>query len=198
MPARATILVEFPKQPQKDSAPIMLRLHRSSFLVLLALVSLVLSAGARAASAERFFDQTLGDLKADLATAKQVGKLGVLVMFEAEGCPYCRRMKETVLNRDDVQAYFRQRYVILSVDVLGAVPITDFAGRELSEKQFARALHVAGTPTFVFFGLDGVEQARYSGATKDARMFLDLGRFVADGHFRQQGFDAFLKTANGK
>lgn len=174
------------------------RCHRILLVILLALANLLWVVPAGAASAEQFFDPSLGDLKAELATAKQAGKVGLLVMFEAEGCPYCRRMKETVLNRDDVQAYYRSRFAAVSVDVLGAVALTDFGGRELTEKQFAAAQRVAGTPTFVFFGLDGAEQARYVGATRDARMFLQLGRFVADGHFRRQGFEAFLKTDNGK
>ncbi|SRR6266581_513708 len=160
-------------------------------------MAILLSCAATAAAtavADRFFDQSFGDFKAELATARQNGKRGVLVMFEADGCPYCRRMRQTILNRDDVQEYFRRYFAVFSVDILGSVPIGDFAGHEMTEKEFARRQHVQATPTFVFFALDGSELVRYVGATRNERSFLQLGRFVADGHYERQSFDAFVKS----
>jgi thioredoxin-related protein len=165
----------------------------SPFAAVAAALMCLFSTGALAADAERFFDQTLGDYRAELESARAAGKQGVLLMFEAEGCPYCRRMRETVLNRADVQDYYRRRFLVFSVDTRGAVPVTDFAGHETTEKRFAEALKVRGTPTFVFVGLDGRELARYAGATRDADEFLRLGRFVAEGRYRQQSVDEYLK-----
>ena len=54
-----------------------------------------------------FFDQKLGDFKAELATAKQEGKKGVLLMFEQEDCPWCHRMKTTILNQSEVQEFIK-------------------------------------------------------------------------------------------
>ena len=39
-----------------------------------------------------FFDETFGDLQEELATAKEQGKKAILIMFEMEECPFCRRM----------------------------------------------------------------------------------------------------------
>jgi len=164
--------------------------------VLLALVALLSCTFAAAADdANGFFDSSLGDFKGELAAAAKAGKNGVLLMFEVEGCPYCRRMKEQVLNRADVQAYFRRHFAIFSVDVVGSIAVTDFAGGMLTEKEFARARRVRGTPTFVFVGTDGKEMARYVGATRDAKEFLELGRFVAEGHWRKQDFAQFYRNA---
>jgi thioredoxin-related protein len=162
-----------------------------------ALVCVLGTSAAAAADADRFFDQSLGDFRAELDTARSAGKQGVLLMFEAEGCPYCRRMRETVLNRREVQDYFHRRFLVFSVDTRGAVPVGDFTGRAMTEQNFAAALRVNATPTFVFVGTDGGELARYVGATRDAAMFLQIGRFVADGHFRTQDLDTYLKTHGG-
>lgn len=162
---------------------------------LLALIFSTLAAGAALASGDKFFDAGLGDFKAELAAAQKAGKRGVLLMFEADACPYCRRMREQVLSRGDVQAYFHQHFAIFPVDVLGDVQVTDFTGAELSEKVFARAMRVRGTPTFVFIGADGKELTRYTGATKDAQEFMQLGRYVVEGHYANQGFEQFYPEA---
>ena len=132
-------------------------------------------AGAFAAEADRFFDLTFGDFQAELEAARSAGKLGVLLVFEAEDCPYCRKMRQQVLSRDDVQALFRKRFAIFAVDAFGGIPIKDFSGRETTERAYARELKVLGMPTFILFGSDGREFARLSGATKDAAEFMRFG-----------------------
>lgn len=158
----------------------------------------MLTSGMALASGDRFFDAGLGDFRAELATAQKEGKRGLLLMFEAEGCPYCRRMREQVLSHDEVQVYFRRHFAVFSVDVLGDVRVTDFTGAEVSEKMFARSMRVRGTPTFIFVGLDGKELTRYSGATKDAREFLQLGRYVAEGRYVNQSFEQFYPEAKAE
>lgn len=146
---------------------------------------------AQAAPGDAFFDTSLGDYPAELQAARQQGKLGVLLVFEAEGCPFCKRMREQVLSQPEVQQYFRRHFNIFSVDINGSVTMTGFDGKEQTEKAYARALKVRGTPSFFFFAVDGREMARYSGATRDAGMFMLLGRFVAEGHWRNTTFEQF-------
>jgi thioredoxin-related protein len=160
-------------------------------LVLTWIGLLGMPASAGAAGADAFFDASLGDFAAELSTARQQGKVGVLLVFEAEGCPYCRRMREQVLNQAAVQQFYRRHFNIFPVDFLGSVGIMDFAGKELSEKAFARAQRVRGTPTFLFVAPDGREMARYTGATRDADEFLALGRYVAEGHYARTTFERY-------
>jgi thioredoxin-related protein len=169
----------------------MLPLRRIALAVLFLLYLPVAWAGG----ADAFFDQTLSDFRAELDSAKEAGKGGVLLMFEAEGCPYCRKMRTTILNREDVQNYYRRHFLVFSVDILGAIAVTDFAGKETTEKQFAHSLRVVATPTFLFVAPDGSELARYTGATHDAAEFLRIGEFVVDGHFKNQTIDAYLDAA---
>ena len=150
---------------------------------------------AAAQDATRFFDATLGDFRAELATARQQRKSGILLMFEMEGCPYCKRMHETVLNRPEVQAYYRRHFLIYSVDVMGDIPLQDFTGRELREKDFANAYKIRGTPTFIFIGLKGEVMTSYTGATRTAEEFLLLGRYVVDGAYGKHSFPQFKQSA---
>lgn len=153
------------------------------------------SLAAQAAGADAFFDPFLGDLPAELKAARQEGKQGILLVFEAEGCPFCKRMREQVLSRPAVQQYFRKHFAVFAVDINGSVVVTDFAGKEVTEKTLSLTHKVRGTPTFVFVGVDGRTMARHSGATRDAEEFVALGRFVVEGHWQKTSFEQF-RAAN--
>jgi thioredoxin-related protein len=136
-----------------------------------------------------FFEQSFGDMAEELQSALDEGKTGMLVMFEAEDCPWCRRMKETVLNRASVQNYFRDHFRIVTVDTEGDGEVVSFNGEETVEKDFALKYNrVRATPTFVFFGAGGEVLARYTGTTKNAEEFLWLGQFVVEGRYRDRRF----------
>ena len=138
-----------------------------------------------------FFNPNIGDLKADLADAREAGKKAILLMFEQEGCPGCIYMQRNVLNRPDVQAFYRQHFFNFTIDIHSAVPLRDFAGRESTEQGYARALGVKGTPTFAFYDLDGNEVLRMLGVIKEPAEFLLLGEFVASGAYKTRKFAEF-------
>ena len=153
--------------------------------------ALLLSNPAFAASADNFFSLNMGDLKAEAADARKDGKKGLVLVFEQEGCPYCRTMREKVMSRKDVQDYYRVNFVNLPVDIFSSVPLRDFGGREQTEKDFSRTVKVSVTPTFVFYDVDGKEIARYAGSTDTAEEFLLLGEFVASGAYKTRSFAQF-------
>lgn len=135
-----------------------------------------------------FFDANTGDLKAELADARAANKKGILLMYEQEGCPACLYMKQHVLNRVDVQALYRKHFVSFTVDIHGSVPLKDFAGRDITEKAFAGAAKVRGTPTFAFHDLSGTEVVRITGAVRDVDEFKLLAEFVASGTYKTRQF----------
>ncbi len=143
---------------------------------------------------EHFFDQTFGNLAEDLTTARDGGKAGVLIMFEMDECPFCHRMKTTVLNQVPVQEYFKEHFVILPMDVEGDVEITDFAGDTLKQKDFAfKQFRVRATPVFVFFDLAGKPVAKYTGATRNPEEFLLLGRYVVEKAYQHTSFTRYKR-----
>lgn len=149
---------------------------------------------AHAAPGDAFFDTSLGDYAAELKTAQQQGKQGILLVLEAEGCPFCKRMREQVLSRPGVQQYFHRHFNVFSVDINGSVLVTGLYGKEQVEKLFARSLKFRGTPSFHFFAVDGRAMARHTGATRDAETFMALGRYVAEGHSQKMTFEQFRST----
>lgn len=155
------------------------------------LIWLATLALAHAAPGDAFFDTSLGDYAAELKAAQQQGKQGILLILEAEGCPFCKRMREQILSRPEVQQYFHRHFNVFSLDINGSVLVTGVDGKEETEKALARSLKFKGTPSFHFFAVDGREMARYTGATRDAETFVALGRYVAEGHWQRMSFEQY-------
>ncbi|WJW76127.1 thioredoxin family protein [Thiohalobacter sp. IOR34] len=166
----------------------------AAWLLIVCWVGVALAAAPPRDPQTHFFDQTLGDFQEELATAREQGKQGILIFFEMEECPFCQRMRETVLNRPEVQDYFRQHFLIFSVDIEGDVPITDFQGHATTEKDFAfRQYRVRATPVILFFDLQGRPVVRYTGATRDAEEFLWLGEYVVSGGYQEMPFARYKR-----
>lgn len=143
---------------------------------------------------EYFFNQSFGDLRDELATAKKEGKQGILMMFENADCPWCHKMKTGILNRSEVQDYFRKNFRILSIDTEGGTPITNFDGKEMQEKDYALKVNrVRATPVFMFFDLSGKPIVRYTGATRDLNEFMWLGQYVVDGKYKTMPFAKYKR-----
>ena len=170
--------------------------------ILLLLLLLVLSVGASASPRDPeqyFFDQSFGDFTEELQTAREQGKKGILIMFEMEECPFCHRMKTTVLNQPEVQDYYRKHFLIFSVDIEGGVEITDFKGRPTTMKDFAfKQLRVRATPVFQFFDLQGepIKGGRYTGATKDSEEFMLLGKYIVEQEYLNTSFTRYKREAS--
>jgi len=174
-------------------------LDRALRALLLAATLLVASAAVQARDAmDHFFHPFLGDLRAELDEARRTGKHGVMVMYHFEDCPSCQWMKANILSREDVQAYYRERFVLLPLDTLGALTITDFAGKEWTEKEFARSVPIRGTPTFIFYDLAGQPVARHVGRISDPGDFMLLAEFVATGSYRTMAFAQYRQSKQGK
>jgi thioredoxin-related protein len=167
---------------------------RQLCLIPLLLLFITNIAAATRDPGEYFFDQSLGSFNDELEMAKEEGKKGVLIMFEMDECPFCHRMKTRVLNQVEVQDYFKQHFLIYTVDIEGDVEIADFQGNTMKEKDFAFKQHrVRATPVFGFFDLDGKMITRFTGATNDAQEFLWLGEFVVDDHYKTTNFSRYKR-----
>lgn len=144
---------------------------------------------------KHFFDPKLGNFQEELAEAKKQGKKAILFFFEMDDCPWCARMKSTIMNQSEVQDLYRQHFLIFPIDTNGDTAMTDFQGRETLEKTYALENRVRATPTLLFFDLDGKLIVRHTGPTKDINEFMLLARYVIDGDYKNKPF-AIYKQAN--
>ena len=133
-----------------------------AFALLLWVLPTLLLASTPRDPYQYFFEPTLGDLTEELEIARVAGKQGVFVFFEMDECPFCHRMKKTVLNQPEVQEYFRQYFHSLSMDVEGDLDIVDFTGADTTQKEFARKNRIRATPMMAFYDLQGNQIFKYT------------------------------------
>jgi len=167
------------------------RLPLSRYAVLPWLLMLWLLPGLLHATTPRdpyqyFFEASLGDLTEELEIARENGKQGIFVFFEMDECPFCHRMKQTVLNQPDVQEFFGAHFRSLSIDIEGDIEIVDFAGNTTTQKEFARANRVRATPLLAFFDLQGELLFKYVGAPSGKQEFMWMGEYVTEQVYLQK------------
>lgn len=159
------------------------------------LVPLLTNAAESRDPYKHFFNESFGNFAEEAATAKSEGKHGVLIFFEMDECPFCHYMKTNVLNRPEVQEYYRQNFLNFTVDIEGDVEITDFQGKVMAQKDFAfKENRVRATPVIAFYDLQGKEVFRHTGRTAGVDEFLLMGRYVAEGVYKQMPFTKYKRS----
>jgi len=148
-----------------------------------------------ASFAADFFDETFGNLQEELSLAKENDKKGIFIFFHMEECPFCDRMKKTILNQPDVIAFYKKHFLTYQMDIEGSNEMVDFDGTEgtsqrLSEKKY----RVRATPVMMIFGLDGQPLIRYTGPTRTKQEFLLLGQYVLDGSYQKMSFTRYKRA----
>lgn len=143
---------------------------------------------------EYFFHQSFNNLQEEAEIAREEGKIGIFVMFNDPDCPWCKKMKATVLNQVPVQEYFRKHFRILHLDTRGDTMMTNFDGEEIAEKDFALKVHrIRATPVFMFFDLEGNKMLKYTGATRSVDEFLWMGEFIVNGDYKKTKFAKYKR-----
>lgn len=108
---------------------------------------------------QTWFNVSFLDLREDFAEAAREGKR-FAVVWEQQGCPYCKKMHTEVLAERYINDYVRENFRITQLDLFGAREVTDFDGKVMTERALAERWGIIFTPTTVFLkddlkGLDG-------------------------------------------
>lgn len=165
------------------------------FLAAISLASLLGMSNLQAA--DEFFEQSFGDYSEELAAAKADGKQGIFMFFEMEECPFCHRMKTTIINQPEVAEYFGENFNAYKFDIEGSNPVVDFDGTEFAtEKEMAeKKYRVRATPVMIIVDLDGNPVARFTGPTRTKEEFLLFGKYVVEGAYKDMPFNRYKRAA---
>lgn len=145
---------------------------------------------------DSFLQQSFGDFKEDLQTARSEKKKGIMLFFEQDDCPFCHRMKLTVFNQVSVQQYYKKHFIVFTVDIEQTESITDFQGKPTTQKKFFETIarNRGATPVIAFFDLNGKLVTRYTGATANADEFIWLGEYVANRVYEKMPFTRYKRS----
>ncbi|NMG77319.1 thioredoxin family protein [Aromatoleum diolicum] len=151
------------------------------------------AAGDRAAGDAALFAPT-ADLAAALERARRVGRSGVAVLYEMDGCGECARLKSVTFRDETLRREFRAHFVPVSLRADEPVALRDFDGRRTTQAGFANEQRVFALPTLVFYDLDGIPVARQPGGRWPAGEWLRLARYVRDAGYEQAPFVPLANT----
>lgn len=146
-------------------------------------------------SAGAFFDETFGNFQEELEVAADSDKKGVFVFFHMSDCPFCDRMKSTIMTEPDVIKLYKENFLTFQFDIEGGSEVTDFdgvefaTGQEMAEKKY----RVRATPVMMIFDLEGNPVLRYTGPTRTKEEFILLANFVIEGVYKEMSFTKFKR-----
>jgi len=151
---------------------------------------------------QNWFLESFLELGDDLATAAEKGK-HLAVLIEQRGCPYCREMHRVNFAKTSIRSYITKNFDVIQMDMWGSRKVTDFDGKQLSEKALVQRWKVIFTPTMLFFPDKLSEvKGKVGGAAAIAMMpgyfkpyhFLSMLEFVHEGHYKTQNFQRFIQA----
>lgn len=153
-----------------------------------------------------WFVKSFLDMKEDLTDAAAAGRHFV-VLWEQRGCPYCREVHRVNLADAKISDYIKANFNVLQLDMWGPRRVTDFDGKEMSEKELASRWGVNFSPTLNFFPNDAKFVEGKSG--RDAEIFRLPGYFkpfhfvsafeyVRSPDFDKMPFQRFLQAKTEK
>lgn len=144
-----------------------------------------------------WFKESFLDLGADLKEAVAAGKQGLIVYFGQRRCAYCQKLLKVNFGLEDIAEYTRARFDVVAIDVWGVAEVTDIQGRTLIERDYAEQLETVFTPSLLFFNAEGELALRLRGYYPPYQFRAAL-EYVADGHYRREGFRDYLARGDNR
>lgn len=137
-----------------------------------------------------WFKQSFLDMREDVAEAKAHGRR-VMLYFYQDGCPYCTKLLRDNFAQQRIDETARRHFDVIALNMWGDREVTDFAGRQTTEKRFAKALKIMFTPTVLLLDPDGKVALRINGYFPPHR-FLAALRYVGEGLDTRESFRQYL------
>jgi thioredoxin-related protein len=147
------------------------------------------------------------DLKDDLQEATSQGKR-FSIIWELAGCPYCRETHLVNFAKPNVSEFISKNFEILQLDLRGSRIVTNFDGKELTERDLAKRNNIRFTPTIQFFSenLEGITGKSGLKATEVSRMpgyfrpqhFLAMFQYIRDKGYEVGDYRSYLKARDKK
>ncbi len=97
-------------------------------------------------------------LATDLAAAAKMAReqrVPVLIAFTLKTCPYCATARRDHLEPMHVSEQWRNKAIMLELQLDGAQPLRDFSGNATTAREFARKFAVRSVPTVIVFNDSG-------------------------------------------
>ena len=86
-----------------------------------------------------------------------------MIYFHQNGCPYCAKLVEDNFHNEDLVAKLQKNFDVIETNMWGDRDLTDWKGKEFTEKEFSAFMKVQFTPTIIFLNAKGDIVLRVNG-----------------------------------
>jgi thioredoxin-related protein len=138
-----------------------------------------------------WFKKSFLDLREDLEDAKAENKQGIIVYFGQRRCAYCKMLMEVNFKLTDIVTYTRRHFDVIPIDIWSPEEMTDPAGNEMSQRQFAVRMGTNFTPSLLFYDTEGRLALRLRGYYPPYQFRAAL-EYVAGGHYQREAFAVYM------
>lgn len=142
-----------------------------------------------------WFKLSFLDLREDIEEVRESGKQGLMVYFGQKYCAYCKQLLEKDLGAEDIQAYAREHFDVIGIDIHGDRTVIGLDAEELTESALAIRENTNFTPSVIFFNTAGEEVLRLRGYYPPYRFRAAL-EYVTDEHYKGESFRQYLARAD--
>ncbi|MGC6485598.1 MAG: thioredoxin family protein [Candidatus Puniceispirillales bacterium] len=98
-----------------------------------------------------WYHQSFLEMEDDIIEALDEGKI-LMVKYDQKGCIYCEKIALEILSEPAINAFVREHFVVVQLDLYGNRDVTDLDGETMPENEMARKWGVVFTPTIYFVG----------------------------------------------
>jgi PQQ-dependent catabolism-associated CXXCW motif protein len=118
----------------------------------------------------------------------------LLLFFEAGDCQFCLRMRQSVLNDENLVAQLHRGFIAVSVDIASTGMARGADGEPVSMSRLVTGdYRVVGTPTLVFLDAEFDLLHRHTGLVATAREMGRLLDFVSQRAYEEEPWQTFKR-----
>lgn len=115
----------------------------------------------------------------------------VVIYANAVWCTYCKKQEKEVFSQKNIQDLTNEHFYAVWLDIESEEKMV-FRGEEVSQRDFARAMRITGTPTFIFLDSEGEIIAGQPGFIPED-LYLQILKFVGTSAYLDQSFEEFAE-----
>jgi thioredoxin-related protein len=132
------------------------------------------------------------DFSEDLEEASDEGR-HVMIYFHQNGCPYCAKLVEDNFHDKDIVAKLHKDFDVIETNMWGDRNLTDWTGKDFSEKEFSAHMKIQFTPTLLFLDSKGKILLRLNGYQSIEKMHATLD-YISKKTYLDQSYSSYISS----
>jgi len=142
-----------------------------------------------------WFKKSFLELPEDIKEAVDEGKKGIIVYFGQKHCAYCQALIDKDFGQKDIEAYTRQNFDVIPINIWGSNDVTTPDGQIMTEREFALRENANFTPSLIFYDAQGKQALMLRGFYPPYK-FRAAMEYVERGYYKEESLRDYMFRAD--